>query len=198
MFFGAPITSDYFFNGDRPIVRLRKSKSLPHKKDVASKATRVSMSLLEGTYNRLEWYRLHHNIDSYTKSAFLDTLARYHDSFVLTYGNQFRTEHDVHRVIFGLDAVYADKADLEIVKHPSIFERKVLSLFKKVTWDNLIGNAIKFSPEGGLIELRLLEQKECVVFTVRDQGCGMNAEVRDRIFEKFYQGDPSHKQWGMA
>ena len=140
MFFGAPITSDYFFNGDRPIVRLRKSKSLPHKKDVASKATRVSMSLLEGTYNRLEWYRLHHNIDSYTKSAFLDTLARYHDSFVLTYGNRFRTEHDVHRVIFGLDAVYADKADLEIVKHPSIFERKVLSLFKKVTWDNLIGN----------------------------------------------------------
>ena len=63
-------------------------------------------------------------------------------------------------------------------------------------WDNLIGNAIKFSPEGGLIELRLLEQKECVVFTVRDQGCGMNAEVRDRIFEKFYQGDPSHKAMG--
>ena len=140
MFFGAPVTPDYFFRGNKPIVRLRKSKSLPHKNDVASKATRVSMRLLEGTYGRLEWYRLHHNIDSYTKSSFLDTLARYHDNFVATYGNRFRTEKDVHRIIFGLDAVYADKADLEIVKHPNAWERNVLSLFKKVTWDNLIGN----------------------------------------------------------
>ena len=140
MFFGAPVTPDYFFHNDKPIVRLRKSKSLPHKNDVASKSTRVSMRLLESTYGRLEWYRLHHNIDSYTKSSFLDTLARYRDTFVSTYGNRFRTEYDVHRIIFGLDAVYADRAELEIVKPPSVFERKILSLFKKVTWDNMIGN----------------------------------------------------------
>ena len=63
-------------------------------------------------------------------------------------------------------------------------------------WENLMSNAVKFSPRGGTIELRLLEQTECVVFTVRDHGCGMNKEVRDRIFEKFYQGDPSHKDLG--
>lgn len=63
-------------------------------------------------------------------------------------------------------------------------------------WSNLIGNAIKFSPEGGKIELRLLNQKECVVFTVRDFGCGMSQDVQARIFEKFYQGDPSHRANG--
>ncbi len=63
-------------------------------------------------------------------------------------------------------------------------------------WGNLIGNAIKFSPVGATIELRLLEQTECVVFTIRDHGCGMNPEVRQRIFEKFYQGDTSHKDMG--
>ncbi len=65
-----------------------------------------------------------------------------------------------------------------------------------LVWNNLISNAIKFSHEGGLIELRLLDQTECVVCTVRDHGCGMSPEVQKRIFEKFYQGDPSHKGQG--
>ena len=63
-------------------------------------------------------------------------------------------------------------------------------------WSNLLENAIKFSPVGGKLELRLFEQKECVVFTLRDWGCGMSEDVQDRIFEKFYQGDPSHKATG--
>ena len=140
MFFGAPITPVYFFCDGKPIVRMRKSKSLPHKNDTMSKCARHALGLLEGTYNRREWYRMHHNIDAYTKSAYINTLERYSDVFSASYGNRFRAENDVARVIFGVDAVYADKAKLQIVKHPSIFERKVLSLFKKVTWDNLIGN----------------------------------------------------------
>lgn len=155
MFFGNDISPSYFFHGDRPIVRLRKSKSLPHKKDIISKSTRVAMNLLQGTYNRIGWYRLHHNIDAYLKSSFKDTLNRYHDTFASTYGNRFRTEHDVHRIIFGLDAVYTDKADLEIIKPPNVWERKVLSLFKKVTWESLIGtegeqtrqNILKYKPK---------------------------------------------------
>lgn len=63
-------------------------------------------------------------------------------------------------------------------------------------WTNLIGNAIKFSPEHSRIEIRLLEQKECVVFTVRDHGCGMSEDVIRHAFEKFYQGDTSHKSEG--
>lgn len=63
-------------------------------------------------------------------------------------------------------------------------------------WSNLLSNAICASKEGSCIHLRLLEQKECVVFTVTDEGCGMNEEVKARIFEKFYQADPSHKSSG--
>ena len=63
-------------------------------------------------------------------------------------------------------------------------------------WTNLIGNAVKFSPEGGEIRLKLLDQTECAVFSVRDQGCGMDEEVQSRIFEKFYQGDLSRKSEG--
>lgn len=63
-------------------------------------------------------------------------------------------------------------------------------------WSNLISNAIKFSPSGSVIALTLLEQRECAVVTVSDCGCGMEPDVQERIFEKFYQGDTSHKAEG--
>ena len=63
-------------------------------------------------------------------------------------------------------------------------------------WSNLISNAIKFSPSGSVIALTLLEQRECAVVTVSDRGCGMEPDVQERIFEKFYQGDTSHKAEG--
>ena len=63
-------------------------------------------------------------------------------------------------------------------------------------WSNLISNAIKFSPSGSVIALTLLEQRECAVVTVSDCGCVMEPDVQERIFEKFYQGDTSHKAEG--
>lgn len=63
-------------------------------------------------------------------------------------------------------------------------------------WSNLISNAIKFSPSGSVIALTLLEQRECAVVAVSDRGCGMEPDVQERIFEKFYQGDTSHKAEG--
>lgn len=63
-------------------------------------------------------------------------------------------------------------------------------------WSNLVSNAIKFSPSGSVIALTLLEQRECAVVTVSDRGCGMEPDVQERIFEKFYQCDTSHKAEG--
>lgn len=63
-------------------------------------------------------------------------------------------------------------------------------------WDNLIGNAIKFSPQGGTVWIRLTQQDEAVRFTVEDRGPGIPEDVKKRIFDKFYQADSSHKQEG--
>ncbi len=57
--------------------------------------------------------------------------------------------------------------------------------------DNLIGNAVKFSPNGGAITLsaRLLDDRIEVALT--DEGIGMTAVELERIFEKFYRADAS-------
>jgi GAF domain-containing protein/anti-sigma regulatory factor (Ser/Thr protein kinase) len=60
--------------------------------------------------------------------------------------------------------------------------------------DNLIGNAIKFSPDGGEITVRLTEQEEAVCVSVTDQGIGMAADKHQRIFERFYQIDGSSRR----
>ncbi len=57
--------------------------------------------------------------------------------------------------------------------------------------DNLIGNAIKFSPQGGTITLRLEEAGEMLQVSVSDSGIGIPEEQIERIFERFYQVDGS-------
>jgi len=54
---------------------------------------------------------------------------------------------------------------------------------------NLVGNAVKFSPEGSRIELGCREEAEEFIFHCRDEGIGLPAEERGKIFEKFYQVD---------
>ena len=77
--------------------------------------------------------------------------------------------------------------DVRIKSYPEL-----LSL----VWNNLISNAVKFTPDGGTIGLSLKTQGSSVIVQVRDTGCGMKPEVGQHIFEKFYQGDTSHATQG--
>lgn len=63
-------------------------------------------------------------------------------------------------------------------------------------WDNLLDNAVKFTPPGGEITLTLRERSEGVVVSVRDSGKGMSEETLKRVFEQFYRGDASRRSEG--
>ena len=63
-------------------------------------------------------------------------------------------------------------------------------------WDNLIGNAIKFNPHGGLIRIRLTQEEKDVKFIIEVCGPGISEEAKKHIFDKFYQAASSHKEDG--
>ena len=63
-------------------------------------------------------------------------------------------------------------------------------------WNNLISNAIKFSPDGGLIAMHLKEKSDHIEFIIEDSGPGISEESQKNIFDKFYQSDSSHKSEG--
>ena len=56
-------------------------------------------------------------------------------------------------------------------------------------FDNLIGNAIKFSSSGGVVAVRLHAEDRVVRAEVSDQGIGIPADKLDRVWERFYQVD---------
>jgi PAS domain S-box-containing protein len=56
---------------------------------------------------------------------------------------------------------------------------------------NLIDNAGKYSPDGGVVEIRLARHGNTVRFAVRDEGLGIPVTEQRRIFEKFYRVDPN-------
>ncbi len=60
------------------------------------------------------------------------------------------------------------------------------NLLKQV-WLNLISNAIKFTPEGGTITIKLSVQGSRAVVTVADTGIGIPEEALPKIFDKYYQ-----------
>lgn len=66
----------------------------------------------------------------------------------------------------------------------------------KQVWLNLIKNAIRYSHHGGTIIISCYTFGYNVKITVKDNGIGMNDYVRERIFDKFYQGDNSHNTLG--
>lgn len=65
-----------------------------------------------------------------------------------------------------------------------------------LVWNNLISNAIKFTPSGGTITISLHMDDEQAIIKVKDTGCGISTETGKHIFDKFYQGDTSHSGEG--
>jgi PAS domain S-box-containing protein len=56
---------------------------------------------------------------------------------------------------------------------------------------NLVENAVKYSPDGGPVHVRLTKQPRHVQWAVSDQGLGIPPAERRRVFEKFYRLDPN-------
>jgi signal transduction histidine kinase len=62
-----------------------------------------------------------------------------------------------------------------------------------VVFSNLLSNAIRYTPPGGRVVVTCGTDDEYAWFSVADTGIGMSAEIRDRIFERFYRA-PDAKQ----
>lgn len=102
----------------------------------------------------------------------------------------FSLDEQIRKAIVSLEIKWSEKKiDLDVDMDEIIYHGN--SFLMMHIWLNLIGNAIKFSPEQGKISLSLKETANEIVFKITDEGPGIKAQDEKHIFEKFYQGDKS-------
>lgn len=64
--------------------------------------------------------------------------------------------------------------------------------------DNLLGNALKFSPPNALVELSIQQQGEAVILLIRDHGPGIEPALRERVLLPFVRSNPLIEGSGLG
>ena len=108
---------------------------------------------------------------------------------------EFRLDEQVRQSILSLEPQWSEKEtdfDVELEEISYCGDERLLMH----VWNNLIGNAVKFNPPNAAVRLRLSRSDGGVIFTVEDEGPGIPPEAQKHIFDKFYQGDSSHREEG--
>jgi signal transduction histidine kinase len=92
--------------------------------------------------------------------------------------------------------IVADSKGLNIAYHKPPTQALVTIDKDRVSQvvDNLIGNAMKFSPDGGTISVIVEEREKDVLVTIADEGIGVPEDKQLKIFERFYQVDGSSRR----
>lgn len=122
-------------------------------------------------------------------------LSKLENQQIPTNQSQFRLDEQIRQSVVALETAWVKK-DIELdVELDRVCYTGNEQMMRHV-WDNLISNAIKFSPEGSAVKLRLTKKEKKLIFAVYDQGPGLSEDAQKHIFDKFYQVDSSHKQEG--
>ena len=124
-------------------------------------------------------------------------LSKLENQQIVTDVNAFYLDEQLRQCILLQEAAWTEKS-IDMI--PELDEVKFVGNEELLShiWTNLIGNAIKFTPPNGVVRVRLTATDSCVTVEVSDTGIGMTEDVKSHIFEKFYQGDPSHHHTGYG
>lgn len=98
-------------------------------------------------------------------------------SAILLLDEKWDKKHLELDVDFGVDSEHYVMGNTEILKQ---------------VWINLLENAIKFTPENGSVQVKVEEKDGRIFVHVANTGTPIPAEKLERIWNKFYQCDPSH------
>lgn len=112
-------------------------------------------------------------------------LSRLERQEIVTGQTRFQLDEQIRQAILLLEPLWEKKhLDLDIMLSPLSYYGNSELLLQ--VWINLIQNAIKFTPPGGLVSISMQTLPHTVRICIKDTGTGMTEEVKARIFDKFY------------
>ena len=123
------------------------------------------------------------------------SLSRLENQTIITDQEDFRVDEQIRWIILRAESAWSAK---NLVLEPEL-DKITWYGNQELTshiWSNLIDNAIKFTPAGGEITIKASMDEEWLTVSVQDSGIGIPPDIQSRVFDKFYQGDTSHKKKG--
>ncbi len=117
-------------------------------------------------------------------------LSRLENQEISTNANNYSLDEQLREIILLFEDQWTKKnIDLDIDLDNVTFYGNCELLAQ--LWQNIIGNAMKFVSENGIIQIILRNENSYAKIVITDNGPGMSDDVKERIYEKFYQGDKS-------
>lgn len=115
-------------------------------------------------------------------------LSKLTNQSIMPQRSVFRLDEQVRRAILALESKWTAKeidfdVELDEINYCGYDELLIH------VWMNLIDNAVKFDPHGGLVRLRLRKVESSVVFSVEDDGPGIPEGEAERVFNRFYRSE---------
>ena len=118
-------------------------------------------------------------------------LTQIENQSILTDVSQFNLSEQIRASVLLLESKWAEK-NLELHIDFDEYEITANEELLKQVWINLIDNAIKFSPDYGILEIVVSEKNNNMIVSVTNSGEPIPENARKKIFNKFYQADESH------
>lgn len=129
----------------------------------------ASVQHMTGLVNELlDLGRLEAGFDTRRETVDLSTVLEYS---LNVFDNQIKRKN--------IHMIWEAQADLQSLRANPIRIRQMI--------DNLVGNAIKYTPMGGTVTISLGMQESQIIFRVSDSGPGIPPEEQPRVFEKFFR-----------
>lgn len=123
------------------------------------------------------------------------SLSTLDNQSIVDRNEEFSLDEQLRKCIIMLSEKWADRENHFDLQLEQVTIKSNYDLLYQI-WTNLIDNAIKYSKPESTIKITLTYIDHNVEVTIYDEGIGIPKEKVNRIFEKFYQCDESHKNLG--
>ena len=122
-------------------------------------------------------------------------LTKVENQSILTDVTQYNLSEQIRSCILLLEPKWSKK-DIELQVEFGEYSIHASQELLKQVWINLLDNAVKFTPDGHTIQVRISGGNGRITVDVVNTGSEIPPESQDRIFNKFYQADESHAAQG--
>ncbi len=167
-----------------PIVSIAGFAKLLHKGNLPPKKQEEYLRIIEDESLRLS--QMATNVLNLTKVE---------NQTILTDVSEYNLSEQIRACILLFNMKWEQK-NLELILDFDEYHIQANEELLKQVWINLLGNAVKFAPVDGTIEVNICDRRDTISVSIMNTGSEIALEHQKKIFNKFYQADESHAAEG--